>query len=264
MITDTHAHLCFDDFSEDVQEVLLRAKEAKLSRIILASSDIPDSQAEIQFAQKWNTADLELWCMVGVHPHEASHYKDEDDNRLRNWIQNRKENRIVAIGEIGLDYHYDHSPRDTQRDVFRKQLDIAWEEDIPFVLHEREATQDSLAILNEYKAAGKLRSVPGVCHCFSGSEETARQLLSMGFYLGFDGPLTFKNSRKAPDVVRLTPLDRLLVETDAPFLAPVPMRGKRNEPAYIVHVLEKMADIKEISFTEMARITTENAARLFL
>jgi TatD DNase family protein len=169
----------------------------------------------------------------------------------------------VALGEIGLDYFYDLSPRDIQRQVFCRQLDLAFEMDVPIVLHERDAAMDTLDILAAYKKAGKLRTVPGVCHCFSGSVEVAAKLISYGFYLGFDGPITFKNNKKSPEVIRSIPVDRLLIETDCPYLTPVPFRGQRNEPAYVVYVLEKMAELIGITPEKMAEITTENASHLF-
>ena len=262
-VIDTHAHLNDEVYTKDLFEVLSRARSAGVSRIVLASANLRDSVEEMAIAAKWSDSDLDIRCTVGVHPHDAETYSDRSHVTLREWIRKRGENKIAALGEIGLDYHYDHSPREIQREVFRKQLDLAYEEDIPFVLHEREATSDLLLILEEYKRLGRLLETPGVCHCFSGSEETAGKLLDMGFYLGFDGPLTFKNSRRAPDVVKMTPLDRLVAETDAPYLTPAPFRGKRNEPSYVLYVLEKMAEIKGISPDEAANITMENACRLF-
>ena len=260
---DTHAHLNDGRYEGEVPDILERAKAAGLTGIVLAAADVEDSAEEMALVAKYHSPDLPLWCMVGVHPHEAVSYTDEMHERQRRWLRERKARRIVALGEIGLDYFYDHSPREVQRMVFRCQLELAYEEDIPIVLHTRDAAQDTLVILNEFAAAGKLRAVPGVCHCYTGSEETAKLLLDMGFYLGFDGPLTFKNSKKAPDVVAMTPPDRLLTETDAPYLTPVPFRGQRNEPSYVPYVLEKMAEIKGVSVEEMDRITTENAFRLF-
>lgn len=262
-LIDTHAHLNDERFSDDLDQVLLRAKEAGLTRIILASADLGDCVEEQRIAASKSTPELLIFCTVGIHPHEASKYTDAVHEQLRTWVSDRVKNRIVAIGEIGLDYYYDHSPRDTQREVFRRQLTLAYEMDIPVVLHERDAAGDSLLILEEFHKAGKLRSAPGVCHCFSGSVETAQVLLSYGFYLGFDGPITFPNNRKSPEVIRMTPLDRLLIETDCPYLTPVPHRGQRNEPAYVSYVLVQMAQIKGVPQEEMAAITMENACRLF-
>jgi TatD DNase family protein len=262
-LIDTHAHLNDERFSDDLDQVLIRAKEAGLTKIILASADLDDCVEEQRIAADKSTPDLQIFCTVGIHPHEASKYTNTVHEQLRSWVTDRAQNRIVAIGEIGLDYYYDHSPRETQRHVFRKQLTLAYEMDIPVVLHERDAAGDSLQILDEFYKAGKLRSTPGVCHCFSGSVETAQILLSYDFYLGFDGPITFRNNRKSPDVIRITPLDRLLIETDCPYLTPIPFRGQRNEPAYVSFVLAQMAQIKGIPTEEMASITMENACRLF-
>ena len=202
-LIDTHAHLSDERYAEDLDEVLLRAREAGLTKIILASAAMDDSRDSIRIAAGKNSAELELWCMVGVHPHDSDKYTDETHDQLRSWLSDRVRNRIVALGEIGLDYFYDLSPRDIQRQVFRRQLDLAFEADIPIVLHERDAVMDTLIILEEYHRAGRLKSVPGVVHCFSGSEEVAEKLLSYGFYLGFDGPVTFKNSKRAPYVISM-------------------------------------------------------------
>jgi len=262
-LIDTHTHLNDERFAADLDQVLLRAKDAGLTRIILASAAFGDCVDSIRIAKEKNTPELELWCTVGIHPHEASHYSDGIHEQLRKWLDDRSANRIVALGEIGLDYFYDHSPREEQKDVFRRQLDLAFEMDVPIVLHERDATQDTLLILEEFHAKGRLRPVPGVCHCFSGSEEVAEKLFAYGFYLGFDGPITFKNSRRAPEVIRMAPLNRLLIETDCPYLTPIPFRGQRNEPAYVKYVLEKMAELKGVLPEEMAAITENNACQLF-
>lgn len=262
-IFETHAHLTDERYDDDIENVFLRASEAGVSRIILASADIGESEKSIRLANMRTTERQSVWCMVGVHPHAASEYTDESHQMLQGWLMERPANRVVALGEIGLDYHYDFSPRDRQRDVFREQLKLAYEADVPIVLHEREATSDTISILHDMQTAKKLRETPGVCHCFSGSEETAEVLLKLGFYLGFDGPITFKNARRAPYVINMTPIDRLLVETDCPYLTPEPHRGKRNEPAFLTHILTKMAEIKNVTVEEMARITKENACRLF-
>ena len=260
---DTHAHLNDGRLCTEIPELLDRAKENGVKGIILASADMKDSREEMEIVRKYHSAELALWCTVGVHPHEASTYSDDSHEQLRDWLDHRIEHRIVALGEIGLDYYYDHSPREIQRAVFRRQLELAYEADIPFVLHLRDAVADTLDILGDFQKRGALRSVPGVCHNFSESVEVASILLGHGLYLGFDGPLTFKNSRKAPEVVEMAPFDRLLIETDAPYLTPVPYRGTRNEPSYVRYVLEKMAQIKGVSIEEADRITTENTQALF-
>lgn len=260
---DTHAHLNDERFSEDISEVLQRAKAAGVTRMLLAGSNIEDSAKSIDIIAERSSDDMSLWCSVGVHPHHASDYDDSMHDKLSLWIDNRAANRIVALGEIGLDYHYDFSPRDVQKEVFIRQLNLAWQKDIPIILHEREASGDIMNILTDFYRSGKLRKVPGVCHCFSGSLETSKQLISMGFYLGFDGPITFKNNRKSADIIAESPLERLLIETDCPYLTPEPHRGKRNEPALVRHVLDKMAAMREMSAEDLAIATTMNARLLF-
>jgi len=260
---DTHAHLNDERFSEDISEVLQRAKEAGVTRMLLAGSNIEDSAKSIEIIAERSSDETSLWCSVGVHPHHASEYDDIMHGQLASWLENRSANRVVALGEIGLDYHYDFSPREVQKEVFIRQLNLAFQMDIPIILHEREASGDMMTILSDFHKGGKLRNIPGVCHCFSGSLETSRQLISMGFYLGFDGPITFKNNRKSGEIIAETPLNRLLIETDCPYLTPEPHRGKRNEPAFVRHVLDKMADIREMSEEELAVATTSNARTLF-
>jgi len=260
---DTHVHLNDERYDDDLDGVLLRAKEAGLTRMILASASFEDCIDVQRIVSEKNTPELMLWCTIGVHPHEAANYTDAIHQQLREWLADRACKRIVALGEIGLDYFYDYSPRELQRLVFKRQLDLAFEMNVPIVLHERDAVMDTLLILDEYKKTGKLLTAPGVCHCFSGSEEVAEKLFAYGFYLGFDGPITFKNSKRAPFVITKAPMDRLLIETDSPYLTPVPFRGKRNEPAYVKYVLEKMAKLKGVTPEIMADITTENACRLF-
>lgn len=257
---DSHAHLQTDAFREDLTNVLARAVQAGIERILLPGSNRQDSQSAMELAQEY--ADL-LVCSVGIHPHHADEANDHVMQDLHNWIQLHRGAPIVAVGEIGLDYHYDFSPRDVQKSIFERHLDLAWETDLPLIIHEREATADCLAILHRQAAAGRLREQPGVFHCFSGSVETARIVLDMGFSLGFDGPVTFKNARKSHDVIRVCPLDRLLIETDSPYLTPVPFRGKRNEPANVILVGEKIAELLEMEVAELAKITTANAHRLF-
>lgn len=260
---DTHVHLNDERYDDDLDGVLLRAKEAGLTRMILVSASFEDCIDVQRIVSEKNTPELMLWCTIGVHPHEAANYTDAIHQQLREWLADRACKRIVALGEIGLDYFYDYSPRELQRLVFKRQLDLAFEMNVPIVLHERDAVMDTLLILDEYKKTGKLLTAPGVCHCFSGSEEVAEKLFAYGFYLGFDGPITFKNSKRAPFVITKAPMDRLLIETDSPYLTPVPFRGKRNEPAYVKYVLEKMAELKGVTPEIMADITTENACRLF-
>lgn len=256
---DSHAHLQDEAFAADWQEALTRAEAVSVSRVLLPTSSIADSERAIELAsQKPN-----LCCSVGCHPHEASSFGSDGADRLRSLINKHRGSPVVAIGEAGLDYHYDYSHRPVQQSVFQQQLDLAFECQLPLIIHEREATADCLQMLKAQASAGRLLAVPGVFHCFSGSVETAVILLKMGFYLGVDGPITFKNNHKTPEVVRNCPHDRLLLETDSPYLTPIPLRGQRNEPANLPLIGAKVAEIWQLPLEEVARITTENACRLF-
>lgn len=253
---DSHAHLQSESFAADLPDVLARAAAAGVEHILLPGSDLADSRQAVSLASR----DQRLRTAVGVHPHEASSFAEVTVAALAELASHQS---VVAVGEIGLDYHYDFSPRPIQQAVFRTQLELAWRLDLPVVIHDREATADCLAIIRQVRAAGHLRAVPGVFHCFSGSVETARLLLEAGFYLGFDGPITFKNARKTLAVIEQCPTDRLLLETDSPYLAPVPNRGKRNEPAWLPLVGEKVAEIWNQPLEAVAAMTTANACRLF-
>jgi TatD DNase family protein len=256
---DSHAHLQAESYADDRQEVLLRARKAGVERILIPSTNWSDSLDAIRLARQHE----ELVCAVGCHPHDAS---DFDKQSMDDWLKRVTQERmapIVAIGEIGLDYHYDYSPREDQRRVFRLQLELAHELDLPVIIHEREATADGLSILEKAISDGLFKSEPGVFHCFSGSVETAKIVLQMGFYLGLDGPVTFKNAKKPLAVLEHCPQDRLLIETDSPYLTPAPHRGKRNEPAYLPLIGEKVAEIWGVSLDTAARLTNQNARRLF-
>jgi TatD DNase family protein len=256
---DSHAHLQDMVFAEDRAAVLDRAAHQCVHRVLLPSSSYEDACQAVSLAE----TDDRLVCAVGCHPHEAAGFADRPIDAWTSLVASRRKARIVAIGEIGLDYHYDFSPRDIQRQVFRTQLALARELNLPVIIHEREATADCLKILEQAASDGLLRTAPGVFHCFSGSVETAKIVLSMGFYLGFDGPVTFKNARKPVSVVAQCPPDRLLIETDSPWLTPAPFRGKRNEPAYLPLIGARIAEIQGATIAETARQTTANACRLF-
>lgn len=247
---DSHAHLNDDRFDDDRAQVIAGFAEKGVVGIIECATDPSDLEVAVNLANAYEP----VYAAVGVHPHSAKEYDVAVSEKLRALA---KEAKVVAVGEIGLDYHYDFSPRDVQKDVLFRQIELAKELNLPVILHSRESTADMLEVL---KAAG---ADNGVMHCFSGSVDTAKVLLDMGLYLGVGGTLTFKNAVKAIDVVRMTPIDRILIETDSPYLAPIPMRGKRNEPAYVEFVARKIAEIKEISEEEVAKITFENARRLF-
>jgi len=256
---DSHAHLQDDDFADDWRQTFDRAVAAGIGRILLPASDLTDAERAIAIALQ----DERLCCSVGCHPHAAAGFGENGIQQLRSLLDSNRGWPIVAIGETGLDYHYDFSPRPIQQSVFRQQLDLAFDYGLPLIIHEREAAADCLYILHDQAKAHRLLPSPGVFHCFSGSLETAEILLALGFYIGVDGPITFKNARKTPDVIRICPQNRLLLETDSPYLTPVPYRGQRNEPAYLPLIGEKVAEIWGISTEEVARITYDNAKRLF-
>ena len=252
-LIDTHAHLYDEKFDDDRIDVIARAREAGVTKIISMGDTMAASAQVVQDAEEHPA----LYAAVGIHPESACVLTDEMRRQLLTWAQHPK---VVAIGEIGLDYYWekDADRRLTQRELFAAQLHLARKAGLPVCIHDREAHGDTLRILQE-----EGQGLSGVLHCYSGSLEMARELWKMGFYIGIDGPLTYKNAAKLPDIVREAPRDRLLIETDSPYLAPVPLRGKRNEPAYVVHVAAKIAEVRGESIEEVARYTTENALRLY-
>ena len=251
MLIDSHAHIDDARFDEDRDAVLERAAAADLELIINIGADMASSARSIALAEKYP----QIYATVGMHPHDAKEMREQDYNQLLRWANHPK---VVAIGEIGLDYHYDLSPRPVQKEVFLRQLDIARQTDKPFVIHEREAHADTFDII---RTAAK--GLSGVFHCFSGSIETAREYLKLGFYISVAGPVTFPKSAKTKEVAKFIPLDRLLIETDSPYLTPQAFRGRRNEPAYVRLVAEEVAELRNLSLAEVAMATTENARRLF-
>lgn len=249
---DSHCHLEDERFAGEVDAALGRMAQAGVSRCILAGSDLPTSRRVAEIA----AAHENVFGVVGIHPHEASSF---DEATLPALDMLLAQPRIVGVGEIGLDYYYDHSPRDVQREVFAALLDFAFERKKPAVFHVRDAHGDVTDLFRAHK--GRLPA--GVLHCYTGSVESAREYLAMGFYISLSGTVTFQNARNLHEVARYVPLDRLLVETDSPYLAPVPMRGQRNEPAYVRHVAEKVAALRGISLDELAAQTTKNVERLY-
>ncbi|GBF78349.1 hydrolase TatD [Paenibacillus sp. 598K] len=252
MIIDTHTHLDAHAFAEDREETIRRAREAGVDRMINIGFNRETIPTTMALAETYDF----IYAAVGWHPVDSIHMKPEDLDWIASLCSHEK---VVAIGEIGLDYHWDTSPKDVQQRVLREQLRLAREVGKPVVIHNRDAHEDIVKILREEHA----KDVGGVMHCFSGSWETARQCLDMGFYISLGGPVTFKNARVPKEVLKEVPLDRLLIETDCPYLAPHPYRGKRNEPAYVRLVAEAAAVMKGKSLEEIARITTENAQRCF-
>lgn len=250
-IFDTHAHYDSSAFRADREAVLAALPEAGVALVVDPGCDLPTSRAALALAEQFP----HVYAAVGIHPEDCAGYTDADLDALRQLCRHEK---AVAIGEIGLDYYWaENPPREFQQQVFRRQLELALELDMPVIIHDREAHGDCLAIVKEYPG------LRGVFHCFSGSPEMAAELLKRGWYLGFDGPITYKNAKRAPEVAAITPLDRILVETDSPYLTPVPFRGKRNDSRYLPYVLEKLAEWKGVTTEEMTDITFANGKRLF-
>jgi TatD DNase family protein len=260
--TDTHCHLDFERFDPDRDEVIRRAWEAGLVKILNPGIDVETSDKAIRLSAEYPG---QIFAAVGVHPNYGQDWMEDTLAALR---EQTRDANVVAIGEIGLDYYREYTPHDIQRTIFREQLNLAAEANLPVIIHNREATTDLMGILTEW--TGELRSTrhplaerPGVLHSYSDDLETAQQGLAMNFYLGIGGPVTFKNALDRKEVVRGIPLERILLETDAPYLTPHPHRGQRNEPAYIPLIAAEIAALQTTSPEEVAQITTENANHLF-
>ncbi|HEU4401374.1 MAG TPA: TatD family hydrolase [Candidatus Polarisedimenticolia bacterium] len=252
MHSDSHAHLTMEPFDADREAVIERARAAGLAHVVTVSSYLGDAARCAELAARCDF----IHFTAGVHPHEAKGWTPEVARAIRAAATRPK---AVAIGEIGLDYHYDYSPRERQRSVFREQIALARDLGLPIVIHTREAWPDTFAILKEERAA----DVGGVFHCFSGGPEEARLGLDLGFYLSFAGPVTFKNARALAEAAAYAPLDRILTETDAPYLAPHPHRGTRNEPARVVLVAERIAALRGIDATTVGGAATRNLESVF-
>ena len=248
---DTHAHYDSGGFNADRHEIVAALPEGNVALVVNPGCDIPSSCVAVELAERYP----HVYAAVGIHPSDCAGTGEAEYEALRELARHEK---VVAIGEIGLDYYWeDNPPKEFQQQVLRRQIELALELDLPVIIHDREAHGDSLAVVLEYPA------LRGVFHCFSGSPEMAAELIKRGWYLGFDGPITYKNARRAPEVVAITPLDRIVIETDAPYLTPVPFRGKRNDSRYLNYVVEKLAEWKGITAVEMERITFENGKRLY-
>jgi TatD DNase family protein len=256
MLIDTHVHLDDPRYDQDREDILARAAQAGVSTFITIGCDLISSQAAVQLAGQTGN----IFATVGVHPHEAREIQPDWYPQLRRLAEHPK---VVAFGEIGLDFHYDHSPRDIQCRRFREQIQLAREIGLPLVIHTREANEQTLEILHEENA----REIGGVFHCFSGDFRLAQEALHLGFYISFSGIITFRNAEPLREIARAIPDDRLLIETDAPYLTPVPFRGKRNESANVKLVAEQLAAIKfgdsPTGLERIAQLTSENAKRLF-
>lgn len=252
MLFDTHAHLDSGQYQDDREEVIARARDAGVGLICNVGYDLPSSRRSIAIARDHEG----IYAAVGVHPHDASTLDEGALDALRSLAGDP---RVVAIGEIGLDYYRDLSPRKVQKEAFRRQIALARQLKLPIIIHDRDAHQDVMAVLREEGA----RNAGGIFHCFSGDAAMARECLELGFHIALGGPVTFSNGGRAQEVARVVPPDRLLVETDCPYLAPAPYRGRRNEPAYVRLVAEKIAALRGLDPEELAAGTTENALRLF-
>ena len=251
MLFDTHAHMDDRSFDEDRQELLAALPERGISLLMNPGCSYESSLNAIALSKQYDY----IYAAVGSHPDVAD---EVDDALIAKYRELCKQNpKVKAIGEIGLDYHYEDIPREIQKKAFRLQMELARELELPVIVHEREAHEDGLKIVDEFP------TVKGVFHCYSGSLEMAKELIKRGWYIGFTGVLTFKNARKAIEVAANIPPDRIVIETDCPYMAPVPFRGKRNDPGLVCHMAEKLAEIRGITAGEAARLTLENGKRLY-
>jgi TatD DNase family protein len=260
-LVDSHAHLEFSDYAGDLEQVLARAHEQSV-RVILSVSCINrenDGEGLVSLEQGFSGEKVKILTAFGVHPHDAVTWDSSSRGRISRLC---RLDSTAALGEIGLDYYYNHSPSDVQKEVFEQQIQLAGELDLPVIVHSRDSEEDTMKILDRHYKSGRYNKT-GVVHCYTGSFETAERILDLGFYLSFGGIVTFKKAGEMREVVSRVPLERILLETDSPFLAPIPYRGKRNEPSYLSLVAEEIASIRQVSLEEVARVTTDNFMRLF-
>ncbi|MFC1562586.1 TatD family hydrolase [candidate division KSB1 bacterium] len=251
MLIDSHSHLQFNSYDEDIEKVIHRSLKNDIKYIINIGTNYDDSVKSVRLSEKYEN----IYSAVGVHPHDSVKMSEAEFEKIAELLKLKK---VVAVGEIGLDYYKDYSPRDVQKEVFKKFLNLAEAEKLPIIIHNRNASEDiKEIILKESK-----EQLFGVMHCFSGDAKFAKDLVEYGFYISFAGNITYPKFKSA-DVINTIPLERILVETDCPFLSPVPKRGQRNEPSNVRFVAEKIAQIKEVPFEEVKRVTSENARKLF-
>jgi TatD DNase family protein len=263
MFIDSHAHLFFNDYHADFEQMIQRAREAGVTRIVVPGTDLATSKEAIQLAEKYEV----IYAAVGYHPHEAS---KADMKQLEEIERLSEHPRVVAIGEIGLDYHYNYSPPETQKEVFNRQIEIAQRRNLPIIIHSREAEGDTMAITKAQisnHSGWKSRGGRGVFHCFPGDYTMAEEVIRRGFFISIPGPVTFVSKSNKPnsmvEVVAKIPLENILLETDCPYLTPVPHRGKRNEPSYVPIIAKKIAEIRNCSIDDVAGATTKAASQLF-
>lgn len=250
MYFDTHTHLDDARFADDRAEVIQKVRDAGVTLAVNIGADMKSSETSVALAEQYDF----IYASVGVHPEDVMHLTEADMDRLAELAQH---NKVVAIGEIGLDYHYDDVPKELQKKWFLRQIQLAQKLELPYIVHDREAHGDVLEIIRE---SGYFR---GVMHCYSGSAEMAQELLKLGFYISFAGPVTFKNGKKAQEAAKQIPIERILIETDSPYLTPEPYRGQRNDSSMVQFVARKIAELKGITAAEAARITMENGKRFF-
>lgn len=250
---DSHVHLDDEAFEEDREDIIKSLSENGIELVINNSSDLPSSERSVKLANEYKN----IYAAIGVHPHEASSYNDEVEKRL---IELSKDKKVVAIGEIGLDYYYDNSPRDVQKAVFKRQIELAAKLKKNIVIHSRDAAKDTFDILKE---AHEKYDFTALIHCFSQSVDMMREYLKMGDYLALGGAVTFKNAKTPKEVAKVVDLDRLLLETDCPYMTPVPYRGKRNEPKFVKFTCQYIADLRQMDAGELEKITAINTKRFF-
>lgn len=253
MLIDSHCHLDFPDFASEFDAVIARARQADIGIMLTICTKISEFSRIRAIAE----AHDDIFCSVGIHPHEAANEPEAGTGRI---VELTAHPKVVGIGETGLDYHYENSPRDRQRHVFRAHIDAARESGLPLIVHCRDADEDMVSMLTDAHREGPFQ---GLIHCFSADPEVAEKALELGLYISFSGIVTFKNAEAVRDVARAMPLERMLVETDAPYLAPVPKRGKRNEPAFVAHTAACVAEARGMTAAALAQATTDNFFRLF-
>lgn len=258
ILIDSHCHIDGEQFDGDRDEVVQRANEAGVAAMLNIGTGDPhsdDFRRAIAVAEKYDN----VYASVGVHPHDAKLYDDKAEQHLTGLVKSSK--KVIAWGEIGLDFYYDHSPRDVQKDIFRRQIRTARDLDLPIIIHSRDANDETVGILKDECSYEEFRG--GIMHCFGGTLEMVKELVPLGFLISFAGNVTFKNAGNLREVAEILQLNRMLIETDCPFLTPVPLRGKRNEPAFVVHTANFLADLCEIELSALADQTTENFLNFF-
>jgi TatD DNase family protein len=253
VLVDSHCHLDFPDFASEVEEVVARAGSAGVKLMVTISTKVSEFDRVRAIAERFPS----VYCSVGIHPHEAESEPEIDTARL---VELAKHPKVVGIGETGLDYYYEHAPREAQRKSFRAHIAAARETGLPLIVHTRDADDDTAEILAEEMGKG---AFPGLLHCFTSSKALADKALAHGFYISLSGIVTFKSAAELQETAKTVPLDRLLVETDAPYLAPIPKRGKRNEPSFVVHTAAKLAELKNVDVETLGKTTSENFLKLF-